>query len=702
MSAIGQDHHRTVAKWVTLPAVPVALAALIVALWAAGSAGASVLGDPGAVTRWGLPIVRLVFDSCMAITAGCLIFATAILPRTTAPRRAGPGDHDTDGGDPQPALIRVVNAAAVSAGIWTLSAGAMAVFSYSDAAAIPISASSDFTQGLGDYLANFAQGRAWAAATIIAALTTTLAFALRSPAGLAWATVAAISSIVPMALIGHAAGGDDHWGAVNSIGLHLLGICAWVGGLVALGLVAGLLHGHTPSITSKNADKRYMAADVLSRFSTLATCAILLVIGSGVASASIRVHTLDQLATPYGALLILKFVLSLALGALGLVHRRWIIPRLREGKVSARAAAWRVIAVEVLVMGAVMGLAGALARTSPPVPTDPPAEMSPARRLTGYELPPETTGDWWITQWRFDWLWVAVIIFLACVYLRWFVRLRRRGDAWPVWRLLSFFVGLAVLFYLTSGALAVYSSVLFSTHMIDHMGLTMVAPFFLVVGSPIALGLRAMHARQDGTRGPREWTLTMLHSWWSKLITNPIFAGVNFAGSIIIFYSTDLFGLAMKYHVGHELMITHFLLTGYIFAVNMIGLDPLPRRAGYPLRLVMLLATMVFHAFYSISLLSSDVLLQPDWFGNMGRDWGASAIADQHTGAGFMWGIGEVPTLLLAVGVAITWSRSDERETKRRDRAADRSGEAELNAYNDMFAQLAAADRERRRRGDGT
>jgi putative copper resistance protein D len=54
--------------------------------------------------------------------------------------------------------------------------------------------------------------------------------------------------------------------------------------------------------------------------------------------------------------------------------------------------------------------------------------------------------------------------------------------------------------------------------------------------------------------------------------------------------------------------------------------------------------------------------------------------------------------LLLAIGVAVTWSRSDERETKRRDRAADRSGEAELNAYNDMFAQLAAADRERERR----
>lgn len=695
MASIGAEHHRGIARRLTLPAVPIALAALILALWLAGSAGASVLGDPGAITRWGLPIARMVFDTCMAITVGCLIFACAILPRSTEPRRTTATDHDSDGGEPQPAFLRVVNVAAVSAAVWTLAGAAMAVFSYSDASAIGINASSDFTQGLGDYLANFDQGRAWAAATVLAAVTTTLAFALRSPAGLAWAMAAGLGVIVPMALIGHAAGGDDHWGAVNAIGLHLLGICAWTGGIVALGLVAGLLGPRTPSVSGRPGNS--MAADVLSRFSKLATCAIVLVIGSGIASASIRVHTLEQLLTPYGTLLILKFMLSLVLGLLGLLHRRWIIPRLREGELTARAAAWRVIGVEVAVMGAVMGLAEALSRTSPPVSTEPPSGMSPARRLTGYELPPENTGDWWITQWRFDWLWIAVIVFLASVYIIWFARLRRRGDAWPVWRLASFFVGLAVLFYLTSGALAIYGQVLFSSHMIAHMGLTMVAPFFLVVGSPIALGLRAMAPRNDGTRGPREWTLTLLHSWWSKLVTNPIFAGVNFAGSIILFYASDAFGLALRFHVGHELMNTHFLLTGYIFAVNMIGLDPLPRRAAYPLRIVMLLATMVFHAFYSISLMATDVLIQPDWFGNMGRAWGASAIADQHTGAGFMWGIGEVPTLLLAVGVAVAWSRSDERETKRRDREADRTGEAELNAYNDMFARLAAADRQRER-----
>jgi hypothetical protein len=41
--------------------------------------------------------------------------------------------------------------------------------------------------------------------------------------------------------------------------------------------------------------------------------------------------------------------------------------------------------------------------------------------------------------------------------------------------------------------------------------------------------------------------------------------------------------------------------------------------------------------------------------------------------------------VILAIAVAIMWSRSDERESKRRDRQADRDGDAELEAYNAML-----------------
>ena len=49
---------------------------------------------------------------------------------------------------------------------------------------------------------------------------------------------------------------------------------------------------------------------------------------------------------------------------------------------------------------------------------------------------------------------------------------------------------------------------------------------------------------------------------------------------------------------------------------------------------------------------------------------------------------------MLAIAVAWQWMRSDDRETARRDRAADRDGDAELEAYNEMMQSL--AERERR------
>ena len=38
--------------------------------------------------------------------------------------------------------------------------------------------------------------------------------------------------------------------------------------------------------------------------------------------------------------------------------------------------------------------------------------------------------------------------------------------------------------------------------------------------------------------------------------------------------------------------------------------------------------------------------------------------------------------------VAVQWFRRDEQETRRKDRQADRDGDAELRAYNEYLARL--------------
>jgi putative copper resistance protein D len=127
-----------------------------------------------------------------------------------------------------------------------------------------------------------------------------------------------------------------------------------------------------------------------------------------------------------------------------------------------------------------------------------------------------------------------------------------------------------------------------------------------------------------------------------------------------------------------------------------------PYRLPYPLRLVLLLGTMAFHAFFGLSILTTDSLFLADWFGAMGRTWGVTPMADQQLAGGIAWSIGEIPTVALAITVAVQWSRSDARESKRRDRQADRNGDAELVAYNAMLQRMASDDPDRTTDAAGT
>ena len=670
-----------------LPGILAMALTFVVAVLLAGIAAPSLLGDPGPFVRWALPATRAIHHTSMALAVAALVFAAAIVPRAVKTKRAAAGEAEDQTHD-HPAFTRCMNIAAGAGVVWTLSAAGVLMLTFWDLAGIPINLRPEYSVAMLDYIMGITTGRAWAWMVVISAITTSLALAVRSKTGVGLAAVFSMSGIIPLAFIGHASGGDDHFAAVNSIGLHLLAVVLWFGGIMMLGLLAPAMGGEAPG----RQRGQLLAGVVLKRFSAVAAGAIFLMIGSGVASAVIRVTEVGQLFSTYGFLLMGKALLTLMLGALGLMHRSRVIPKLLAGDYSVLKAAWSVIAVEVAIMAAVMSLATVLARTAPPTSDEAPPVVSPARLLTGYDLPEAPTMSSWFTVWRMDWIWVAVCLFGLAFYVWAFITLRRRGDKPSILRLASWIVGLAALFYVTSGAVAVYGKVQFSTHMIDHMSLTMIVPIFLVLGMPVTLLLQALTPRTDGTRGPREWINYVIHSRYSKVITHPIFAAVNFAGSIVIFYFSPVLEPAMVYHAGHELMNLHFLLTGYLFALSLIDADPVPKRYPYPIRLVALLATVAFHAFVGVALMSTTQLLAPDYFGNMGRTWGGSAIADQELGAGYMWAIGEVPTLVLAIMVAVSWLRQDNKDTKRYDRKADRDGDAELEAYNQMFERYKKID----------
>jgi putative copper resistance protein D len=477
-----------------------------------------------------------------------------------------------------------------------------------------------------------------------------------------------------MGIQGHSGDASSHDAATSAIVLHTAFAALWLGGLLTVVLLAR-------SLDSSRLNP------VIARYSTIALVSFVVVAASGYVSAEIRVGTLANLLTPYGLLVLIKVAALGALGLFGIGYRRFFIGRMTStGK---RRYFWWLVSAELAFMGIASGVAAALARSvTPVVQTTTLTNPTPAELLTDSPLPPPFEVVNLITLWNFDLLWILFCAFGIFFYIAGVVRLARRGDRWPIHRTVLWVLGMVVLFYITNGGINAYEKYLFSAHMGAHMVLTMLVPVLLVPSAPITLALRAVRKRDDGSRGVREWLMLLVHSKFFGFLANPIVAAVLFAGSLWAFYYSPIFRWATVDHIGHEWMIVHFLLTGYLFVQSLIGVDPAPYRAPYPMRLLILLGTMAFHAFFGLALLSGTGLLLADWYGAMG--WGTSAISDQQTGGGIAWSVGEIPTVSLAIIVAIMWARSDDRESKRYDRKADRDGDAELEAYNDMLAKRAS------------
>jgi putative copper resistance protein D len=629
-------------------------AGLLAGAFAAPSGG---LPDVGPLVRWGIPIVRGIHDLAAACTVGLLLVAGTIIPE---------GSHTSR-------RITAARYACASGVVWVVAGLVGLVFSFASISGTTLS-DPRFGGQFQAFVLEFEFLRVAAISSATALVVTIGAAVVRRRAGMVALAALSILAILPLALAGHAAGTASHDMAVNSLALHLVSAVIWVGGLLALALLLPLL-GPALGVS-------------VQRYSVLAGWCFAGVALSGAAIAWIRLGTIDNLASSYGILVVLKVGALGVLGLAGWFQRARVVDRIVKEPLAGRLFA-QLALLEVAVMGAAFALGSALSRSAPPGMAMAASTSDPAFNLTGFTAPTfALAGSSWLTVWRIDWLWFGLAVLAVTLYLLGVETMRERGDSWPVLRTICWVLGWALFAWATSGAPGVYGRLLFSVHMVMHMTVAMAVPILLVLAAPVTLALRTLKPRQDNTLGPRELLLAVVHSRYFSVIGNPVVASVIFFGTLIVFYYTPLFELALRTHTGHVLMIVHFLLAGYLFAWVLVGVDPGPKRWPPVLLLVILFGTISFHAFFGVALTTGTTVLAPTFFGALRLPWAVDLLADQRTGGAVAWGIGELPTLALALLVTLAWVRSDGAETRRLDRQADRDGDADLRAYNAHLASM--------------
>jgi len=255
-------------------------------------------------------------------------------------------------------------------------------------------------------------------------------------------------------------------------------------------------------------------------------------------------------------------------------------------------------------------------------------------------------------DWSPSWFLSATILVIAATYIRgWFAIRRTRLVLFPDWRLISFLLGLLVLWLAIDSPLDGFADVLLSAHMVQHLLLMSVVPPLVLLGAPVVPILRGL---------PRSFTrvfLGPLFRWQpllqiGRFLTKPVVAWLAMNLSFVLWHTPRAYDFALWNESWHRVEHICFLTASLLFWWPAI--QPWPAKKhdyGWGMLLYLLSADFTntglsaFLAFCDRPVYSY-YLVNPNPFQ-------VNPLSDQILGAALMWVIGSVVFLVPAVVITM-------------------------------------------------
>ncbi len=513
---------------------------------------------------------------------------------------------------------------------------------------------------------------AWVASALVALWAVVLGWRRRNGAALPIAWLAGAAATVFVAVTGGVSVGLDHDWATDAVGLATL---AWLA-LTTAAVVVLAAQGVAQTAARAALRRYHRSVPVLV----------------GVAAVGYGTGAWQQLAGE--PLLASVYGLPVVAGSVlvALLVLSWLWRQLAERRRHHEASPAGSVARDVVLL--VLGLAALTVATY----LTPPRYLVPQStqvNYLGYEVDVPATIARLTALGRPNVLWVVLSVVSVGLYVRGVVRVTRRGGRWPLTRLLFWVAGWGLTLYLAVSGLWMYSTAVYSWHMLVHMTVNMMVPVLCVLGAPLSL-LRAASTPQgpDELPGPADILDLVSEGRLVRVLLSPPVVWVSYVGSLFVVYYTPLFPWLMRYHWGHQLMLLGFMVTGYAFFSQVVGPDRHPWQLPYIVRFALLLSIMPFHAIFAVGIMSSRSLLGAQFYQSISVGWVGDLLHDQNIAGQVTWFMGEVPAFVAVVMLTAQWFRSDSSAAAAADRLPGGGGTAdELAAYNDMLAELAMRDR---------
>jgi putative membrane protein len=236
----------------------------------------------------------------------------------------------------------------------------------------------------------------------------------------------------------------------------------------------------------------------------------------------------------------------------------------------------------------------------------------------------------------FDLFIILIILLFIVGYL--VAAMKHKKKPWPKLRSILWVTGFVCILVSIIGPIAKLSHHLFVFHMIMHLLLGMLAPFFIALSRPITLlltSLKTQHARR---------VTRLLRSAPVRLLTHPISTLLLNIGGLWVLYTSTVFNVIHESTFWLDFVHIHLFFSGYLFTISIIAIEPFTHKFSYLFRSSIMVLALAGHDILSKLLFSNPL----DNFG----------FNDVQLGAVLMYYGGDFVDLLLITALCYLWYNS--------------------------------------------
>jgi len=296
---------------------------------------------------------------------------------------------------------------------------------------------------------------------------------------------------------------------------------------------------------------------------------------------------------------------------------------------------------------------------------------------SGYHGPPQLTFPGAFTSWTLDPWSLAVIIAAGALYLAGVLRVRRRGEPWPIGRTIAFCgLGLGFAVIATMSSFGVYYAVLFYMRSVQTILFLLVVPLFLALGRPLTLIIETVPRF-----GP--WLAGAIKSRAARLATFPAITAFVLVLTPFLVYFTPWYVAGFRSVLVAHLTYVALMVPGFVFFWTLLRVDPVPKEYPYVIALWITAAEVLGDAALGLACVADTNLLWGTYYRGLAPLWTSNLSTKQVLGGGVLWIFGDIVGLPFLAAQLIQMIREDEADAVAID--------AELDAQEAAAAAVAVA-----------